>query len=101
MPRTKLPFKPVFTLWYGSWQVRVERRPLMRVLKAAVGALPFADASFDLVIVAQVLEYLPGPFAALAEMRHLLRPGRLIRVTSSTATVPNASAGIAGKEFNR
>ena len=43
--------------------------------QADIGTLRFADASFDLVIAAHVLEHLPDPVAALAEMRRVLRPG--------------------------
>ena len=176
MHRTDIPLIPVFARWFGSWQVRVERRPLApealvaaydraaprwtrlterlgygrayerlfarffarrrietgarplfvldcgtgtggfglalarvwrrpieltavdispamvatadarfrqagitaRVVRAGVSALPFADASFDLVIAAHVLEHLPDPVVALAEMRRVLRPGGFI-----------------------
>ncbi|MEL7448439.1 MAG: class I SAM-dependent methyltransferase [Pseudomonadota bacterium] len=54
-----------------------------RVLQASVTALPFADASFDMVIAAHVLEHLPEPVAALAEMRRVLKPGGWI-ITSMT-----------------
>ena len=46
-----------------------------RLHVADVRALPFADASFDLVIGAHVLEHLVEPGRALAEMRRVLRPG--------------------------
>jgi len=173
MPRTEVPLIPVFARWFGSWRVRVERRPLTPealavaydraaprwtrlteglgysrayrrvferffatcridvgarplhvldcgvgtgafslaltqawrrpvaltavdislvmvaaadtrfrragipayVTQSGIGALPFDDASFDLVIAAHVLEHLPEPGAALAEMRRVLRPG--------------------------
>lgn len=38
-------------------------------------ALDFADASFDRALCALGLMYMPGPAAALAEMRRVLRPG--------------------------
>jgi ubiquinone/menaquinone biosynthesis C-methylase UbiE len=38
-------------------------------------ALPFADASFDLVVCRHVLQAVPRPQAAMAEMVRVLRPG--------------------------
>jgi len=41
--------------------------------------LPEADASFDLILLMDVLEHLPDPDAVITELRRLLRPGgRLI-----------------------
>ena len=37
--------------------------------------LPFADASFDVVVSASVLHYLADPAAALGEMARVVRPG--------------------------
>lgn len=38
-------------------------------------ALPFPDASFDIVILAETLEHLPYPLITLGEIRRVLRPG--------------------------
>jgi SAM-dependent methyltransferase len=43
--------------------------------------LPFADASFDRVIAAEVLEHIPDDTRALAELARVLRPGGTIAVT--------------------
>jgi SAM-dependent methyltransferase len=43
--------------------------------------LPFADASFDKVIAAEVLEHIPDDGAALAELHRVLRPGGTLAVT--------------------
>eukprot|EP00439_Symbiodinium_sp_Y106_P089932 s1_g2468.t1 len=43
-----------------------------------VRALPYEDASFDVVMTAHVLEHLADPSAALDEMVRVLRPGGLL-----------------------
>jgi SAM-dependent methyltransferase len=44
-------------------------------------AMPFPDASFDVVIAAEVLEHIPADRRALAEIRRVLRPGGSAAVT--------------------
>ena len=43
--------------------------------------LPFADAAFDRVIAAEVLEHIPDDAAAMAELARVLRPGGTMAVT--------------------
>jgi len=43
-------------------------------------ALPFGDASFDVVHAHQVLQHLTDPVAALRELRRVARPGGLVAV---------------------
>lgn len=38
--------------------------------------LPFADATFDLVICSEVLEHIPADRAAMAELLRVLKPGK-------------------------
>ena len=45
-----------------------------------VMALPFEDASFDIVHAHQVLQHLADPVSALAEMRRVTRPGGIVAV---------------------
>ena len=45
-----------------------------------VYALPFDDASFDVVHAHQVLQHLTDPVAALRELRRVTRPGGLVAV---------------------
>jgi SAM-dependent methyltransferase len=44
-------------------------------------SMPFADASFDRVIAAEVLEHIPADQRAVAEIARVLKPGGLLAVT--------------------
>lgn len=46
--------------------------------QADVMSLPYEDQSFDLVMAAHVLEHLPDPQRALAEMVRVLKPGGMV-----------------------
>lgn len=45
-------------------------------------ALPFADASFDGIVLTEVLEHCVNPQAAMGEVHRVLKPGGLLLVTS-------------------
>jgi len=45
---------------------------------ASVGALPFADGTFDVVMSAWVIETVDSPAIAVTEMLRVLRPGGLV-----------------------
>jgi demethylmenaquinone methyltransferase/2-methoxy-6-polyprenyl-1,4-benzoquinol methylase len=46
--------------------------------QADVMSLPYDDQSFDVVMAAHVLEHLPDPQRALAEMVRVLKPGGMV-----------------------
>lgn len=51
-----------------------EQRPNLHVKVADALALPYPDGFFDAVLMIDVLEHLPDPKKALAEVRRVLRP---------------------------
>ncbi len=55
--------------------------------------LPFADSSFDAAWSYAVLEHVPRPEAALAEMRRVLRPGGLLLLAPAWQCRPWAAEG--------
>jgi malonyl-CoA O-methyltransferase len=54
--------------------------PLARVTAADAEALPFRDASFDLVVTTSTLQWLPRVAPALEEARRVLEPGGVLCV---------------------
>ena len=52
----------------------------LRYQQGSAYALPFADASFDVVFAHQVLQHLSDPAAALREMLRVVRTGGLVAV---------------------
>jgi ubiquinone/menaquinone biosynthesis C-methylase UbiE len=53
----------------------------VRLRQGEAGRLPWPDASFDLVISLEALEFFPRPRRALAEMIRVLRPGGALIVS--------------------
>ncbi len=61
--------------------------PRATVVEGSGLDLPFADDSFDLVLLSEVVEHVPRPIRLLSEVRRVLRPdGEVV------ATMPNMSA---------
>lgn len=60
---------------------------LVEVLQADVGALPFADDTFDLVVCFETLEHLDEQERAIRELRRVLRPAGLLAISSPNREV--------------
>jgi SAM-dependent methyltransferase len=57
------------------------RRGCRRLVRGGDGDLPFASASFDLVIALDLIEHIDDDRAALAEYRRLLKTGGMLLLT--------------------
>ncbi len=57
------------------------RRGLQAVRQGSLESLPFDEASFDLVLAADVIEHIEDDHAALAELRRVTAPGGLLMAT--------------------
>lgn len=65
-------------------RARAEISPGVSLAVGSVTRLPYADESFDKVILSEVLEHLPEDLEGLLEVRRVVRPGGEIAIT-----VPN------------
>ena len=87
------------TLGATIWGVERDHKPLSlaryrgqpseaTVLDAPAEALPFADETFDAVVMSEILEHLRDPVKALQEARRVLVPTGLLLVTVPNANYP-------------
>ncbi len=62
-------------------EIARERTPAADLREGDMSALPFADASFDIVTAANALQFAPDPAEAFAEAARVLRPRGLLVVS--------------------
>ena len=94
---TELAANPVYTAiagidasaLYAAAAAAKFADPRIQVQQADACALPFADDAFDAALSQLVLQFVPEPLAAIAEMRRVTRPGGTI-----AAAVWNSGGGM-------
>lgn len=69
-------------------QANVGHLPDLALYHAGVYKLPFPDASFDAVILSEVLEHLDDDVRALREVWRVLKPGGVVAITVPNANYP-------------
>ncbi|MFI5123087.1 MAG: class I SAM-dependent methyltransferase, partial [Vicinamibacteria bacterium] len=67
----------------GGEELRRSGSPNLTLIRGDATALPFRDASFDASCCFAALHLFPEPFAALDEMRRVLKPGGRIALMTS------------------
>ncbi len=88
---------------------RLRRFTNVEVREGDMHALPFKDASFDLVVLMHALTYASKPAQAVAEAARVLRPGGLLLLSSlgkhehrtTVAAYGHANLGFTVKELRR
>jgi SAM-dependent methyltransferase len=68
-------------------------------VQADARAMPFADASFDAAWSIWVLEHIPNPEMALAEMRRILKPNGLLLLWPAWRVSPLAARGYHSRPY--
>lgn len=80
---------------FSRFREAERRLPPVRFLTADLNAVPFGDATVDVVICAEVLEHMADPQAAVEEMARVLRPGGYAVITTPNPQNPVECIGSA------
>ncbi len=91
--------------WYGvdpDFPSLAEHRwPRLPRAQSRAARLPFADASFSVVVSSWVLEHLPDPQSVFAEVARVLRPGGWFFILTPNARHPIPRLARALQRFQR
>ncbi|KAB8054809.1 glycosyltransferase [Janthinobacterium rivuli] len=68
-------------------------KPNLTYLEGSATALPFADASFDMVVSFETIEHLAGQVEMVAELRRVLRPEGMLVISSPNRPVYSEESG--------
>lgn len=89
---------------WGDVRLDLYRSPSTNVIGDLGGGLPFRTETFDEVLCLNVLEHVGNPFALLAEIARILKPGGLLRLRTDNASywrfhIPRGIAGGLGAKM--
>jgi ubiquinone/menaquinone biosynthesis C-methylase UbiE len=76
-------------------------QPAIKWREGNATELPFADATFDVVVCQQGLQFFPDPLVALKEMRRVLAPGGRVGLSVWRSTEFNPGYEILAKAIER
>ena len=68
-------------------------KPNLTYIEGSATALPFADASFDMVVSFETIEHLAGQVEMVAELRRVLRPEGMLVISSPNRPVYSEESG--------
>jgi ubiquinone/menaquinone biosynthesis C-methylase UbiE len=77
----------------AQFQLRYPEHP-ERVQQGDLERLPFADATFDVALLNEVLEHVPDDSAALREVLRVIRPGGRLLIFSPNRRFPFETHGV-------
>ena len=84
------PYRPLLRGRLRTYMaVDLRQTPLVNIV-ARGEQIPLASGRFDMVLCTQVLEYIPEPAAAMAEIHRVLKPGGRLFLSVPAASVRDA-----------
>ena len=84
-----------------AWGMLTRAPTTVALVVADAAQLPFADASFDVVVLAFMLFHVPDPTAALNDVRRVLRPDGFVGLTTWGEDLPAPALRIWTDELDR
>jgi SAM-dependent methyltransferase len=86
----------------ANWRLAAEtyrNRPSIRVQQLDAQALPFADGTFDVVILFEAIYYLAQPHVFLDEARRVLRRGGVLLISSVNSLWPGFHPSVYSRKY--
>ncbi len=99
-----LPGIEAFGLEYEADKVSAARAKGLgedKVLQGDIQAMPYPDASFDAVLLNEVLEHVPDHDKGLAEVSRILKPGGTLLVFSPNRCYPFETHGVVSRRTGK